>query len=283
MTYSKELKERYDFKIKREKLKTSEGIDVGKDALIRVDTKQVLGIVSPDKYKIVTHKAAIESLGEVLDKVGGFTLSSVDTILGGAMMYAKFKSDREYEIGKLDDGKPDLISPVFTVSNSFNRYMSLIYDMGAERLICSNGLKIFKRMPRIRNFHVGKVNPIRMVGEFEKILDKFEKEDIKKYEILTKAQVTSKFLLNIIKDENLNWKFKDQVLEALSKDGYFELNGVDESKKIETEKQFNLKQIQAWYLYNVFTYVLTHGKELRVDRRVVYAKQIASHFDTLIK
>ena len=48
-----------DFQIERKPLFTECGIKSDRQALIRVDTRTILGVVSPD-YKAVTHKEALK-------------------------------------------------------------------------------------------------------------------------------------------------------------------------------------------------------------------------------
>jgi len=255
---TKEVKKMYEFPVNREELFTSSGLDSGWDVLYRPDTGEILSVVTRDNYKLITHKEAIEPLVESLDMVGGFALERIQINNNGSRIEIGFvNKEITYDV----DGNGDEISPTFRVINSYDKQYGLTYLMGTYRLVCENGLRLFRDMERIREFHVGRVDPIRMTEQIEKNLEKFP-QLAKNYRKMVKKTVRNQLLLAIINNRELSWKVKIAMFERMREEGYLDFD--DDLKKVSSEKEISIKkQFTLWYLYNVFTRLMTH------DRRVM--------------
>ena len=253
---TRELKKTYEFPVARDALIIDGiGTQTDFDALYRPETEEVLSIVSKD-YKLVTHKDAVDPILESLEMVGGFELEKIQVDkLGRRMEIGFVNKEIRYDV----DGDGDKISPTFRILNSYDKQYGLTYSIGAFRLVCSNGLRLFRNMERIREFHVGQVDPIRMAGKIEKNLDKFPTL-AENYKKMVEKIAKNSLILSIILSRDLTWKIKEAVLEQIRNDGFLDY---DKAREIKTAKDFQIrKKFTIWYLYNVFTYLMTHNKEV---------------------
>jgi len=234
---------------------------------------QVLGMVKQDIYKIVTHKEAVEPIEQALSSVGGFGFQSLRVINGGAVMFAEYVDTGDRKVDVTGDG--DFVVPTIKVINSYNKQYRLSYTLGGFRLVCSNGLKVFKIGEQIKNFHMGKVDPIKMAVEIDNALRSFMEEGYAFYRQMGSTIAKMEIVKQILTDRYITAKFKLEVVKQLAMDGYIDpVENIDEAMAIDNFK----KKISLWLLYNVFTYVLTHAG-IRVDRVEKYSNHIKRCFE----
>lgn len=120
----------------------------GKKAVVRVDTGEVLGIVS-DKYEIIKHADVVDAFRQSL--AGRDFSESIRVTKKGAHLFATYRLNAE----KVEVKKGDLVSLQFVVKNSYDGTNTLQISLGAYRLVCTNGMVIGKRFFGYTQRHIG--------------------------------------------------------------------------------------------------------------------------------
>lgn len=117
-------------------------------AVIRIDTKQPIGLVS-DKYELLKHDQVIKGFREALSKTK--TTEKISLARDGAQMFATYTmSAMKFEVRK-----GDMVSLQLFVKNSYDGSNALQIALGAFRLVCSNGMVIGKRFFSFSQKHIG--------------------------------------------------------------------------------------------------------------------------------
>ena len=125
------------FDVIEEKIKTVSGKEVsGKKAIVRVDTGEVLGVVS-DKYKLVRHQELLNSMEQVIKELSLWPELSVSLCKRGALMFAKILTPRIWE-----PKEGDIVRFGLQVFNSYNGSLPVGVILIALRLKCSNGMTV---------------------------------------------------------------------------------------------------------------------------------------------
>lgn len=202
----------------------------GRRAVERLDTRQVLGIVS-DKYEIITHEEVIRGFREAL---GGTDFSEkISLTRNGAHMWATYTLKNH----TLEVVKGDVVGLQFTAKNSYDGMTALQFSLGALRLVCLNGMVMGNRFFSYQQRHFGKDVHVDIETLTEKIgilAEKFEKQ-LPMMQLMTKAPYTGDFT-----EEGLAKRLPAYLIEA----------AVEEFKKGGDQSN--------WGFYNALTHAITH-------------------------
>lgn len=218
------------FEVQEERLRTVSGRDVfGKKAIIRIDTGDVLGVVS-DKYKLVKHQEVLNSMNPVIKELG-VEQPSVNFCKRGAVMFQKFFIPQllwEPKVG-------DVVKFGLQVFNSYDGSLPVGVLLIAERLKCTNGLTAPETMTSFSVKHYGSLD----LGEVSR----------KANDVLAKVSlVKSKW--EGYRDEKVT---EEKVIKFLTK-----VYGVRLREKLYTKYLAEREGDTVWDLYQTLTYYSTH-------------------------
>jgi hypothetical protein len=220
-----------------------------KKAIINADTDKVIGIVGK-RYVPATNIAIISHLDRILSESkipwefekGHIIRGGSKTIIELAFptIGAKVSQDDELQL------RGYLI-------NSFDGYSSAILKIGFLRLICTNGMMVGTSEIFITSRHMSNVTQ-NLVAEFKAYI----KQKVKEATHLTK------------KLQNLKFQDKKRMLEIIQASTWIPQKYI-EAMIAEYEK---IKMLNAWSLYNVFTYVITHIMQVNMERKILLYKEL---------
>lgn len=231
----------WNYDVERIELLTPEGSPSGFFGNRRVDTKQVVGVVS-ENYRILQNRDLFTQADETFAKMGLRTGKvSYITTRSGAQARAIYTFDT---VGVKVREKDDLILQM-TVANSFDGSLGASFNIGFLRLICTNGLLA----PAGRGTNINKKHTLAVAESFteNKVKNAIEafKKGSESFKQLIARRVTQKqgnnFLGNLAQRKVISHKIAKSIHEIWESPTY----------SLDSERT-------AWGLYNAATEFLTH-------------------------
>lgn len=229
-------------------------------AVIRTDTDEVLNIVS-DRYQLVRHVDVFNAMEEAVNRLG-IPVKNVEVSVGdrGGLAKVTWRLDRTLDIG--NGGGPDNVDLRLIARNSYN-YMSLVgLQLGAFRLICSNGLMIGRMIAKAAKRHVPslKVEAIvrdmaEMIAQQEKVRSVWKQWDHIEY----LPPRLSKWLEE--RKETVSKKARESIVE------YFQTQP-------DRLRAGQSPRFTGWEAYNSLTWYGTHRVQTRSQNRVLVAREL---------
>jgi len=141
--------EKFDFPVEFQRVKTASGILVpNKRAIVRTDTKKVLGVVGSD-YKIVRNRDVIQQIEKKLPVA--LKTRKIHVCNEGKYMFARYMSPK---IKPINVQKGDMVQFGIEIGNAYTGKMSIVMRMFALQLVCSNGLTTPRSVSTIQVRHV---------------------------------------------------------------------------------------------------------------------------------
>jgi hypothetical protein len=221
-----------------------DGIKVpNKNAIINKDTNEVIGIVGTH-YVPLLNKDLLEHCFEILDKSKMlFTVSGGHLIRGGSNTIIEIDILGE----EMQAGENDPIGLKVYLINSFDGNSSARLITGFVRLVCENGMTVGKKEFALAYRHVGNVTDL-IIRDFRKyITDK------------------RKAMLDFIgKMSKIGFQDVNQIQEIVHASKWI----AHKYHKELNEQAAAMKLLNAWELYNVFTYVITHSIAQNMEGRL---------------
>lgn len=242
----------FNFEIRREPLFVKSGIQVEKQALIRVDTGDILGIVSPD-YNLITHQEAIEKTENAFGSIGDFQKRKQIISKAGARIFIEY----EFPGMAIDFGNDDKINPVLILSNSYDGWTGFGFFLGAYVFICSNGMRIGKGIFEVRHKHTTGLNINTIIENASQAFSMFNTNVKPRIFQMKGIQIDFVTRLNDIQNKNI-----------LPKKLVTEVSG-----------RMAIKQGSEWDLYNVFTKFLTHDYSKSYERYNQLQELVSKEFN----
>lgn len=255
--------EKYDFQVVREGLyATVNGIRIesDKDLIVRPDTMQPLGIVGKDSYNLITHNELVTSVNNALTDMGLDTEQKTTMTKNGSRLYhiIDFPSETvEPEVG-------DMVNMRAILRNSYDGSSKVGFELGGVRLVCSNGLKTFRKAFFVLQKHNSLFDMESVTAKFKNAVTMFHMEIAGFFKVLQGTPLDKMAGLAMVKrllDEKLvPEKYANTIGQIWlnpqeSNDIISEVN--DESsvtmQNTELDKARNL-----WSWYNACTLVITH-------------------------
>jgi len=120
--------------------------------IMREDTNEVISVVTED-YQLLTNKALIETAMPVIKDRGGI-LKEVKVFGNARSRFAFDFPDHKTTIGKMLNGKPDVVTPRITLKNSYDSTLAASIIGGLLRLVCTNGMTVEDAIIRKKNKHI---------------------------------------------------------------------------------------------------------------------------------
>jgi len=248
-----------EFAVDRRDLITKDGIPVPRQALVRTETNDILGIISPE-YKLVTHKEALDKAISVVEQFEDLKLKKIIPTKCGARMYAQFESDKEYMVGNLETGQPDNIKLRLTLTNSYDGSLKYGFIIGAYRLVCKNGLRTGKDIFAVRQKHTAGLDISTIMRSARKAVRHFNETTMPLWNKMRNTEVLVAEVLGKVEETLPDRLFKEV------------------SEKFATKKNSTL-----WDVYNGFTEALTHNEKYNksFDRNDRIQRKVAIAFEKL--
>lgn len=227
-------------------------------SVIRSDTGELLSCVS-DKYALITHGKVTGFVEDNLRKAGIATDRRIIMSHRGARMYAEYNT-RGHQV---EVEKDDVVGMQLIVRNSYDTSGSLAIVLHSVRLVCTNGMTA----PGERMFNHSK----RHVGEIE-FNDKLEKQLLNS--VSSYNDIYIPFFKGLIKKPLTKMEGRDIIDEVCG------CGILPEYKKEHFTIEWNKgEKPNAWNLFNLFTYYLTHEiKKQNYHRYLSASKKISTFF-----
>lgn len=192
------------------------------------ETLDIFSIVS-DKYKIIPHKQVLDSVFTGLDGQE-HSIQSLHIKDNGARFDLHIQLPESYPIAP---GGDDIQAQIIA-TNSYNGETGLRLDMGAFRLVCSNGMRIGKAAVSVHKKHYH-FNYNDITQTFTKQTEYFRKEVVPFIKECAQAKISTNEGLALIAKFNFSNQQKEDIAYEWTAYQYQTL----------------------WSLYNSITYVAT--------------------------
>lgn len=263
------------FEIKREPLRTKDGIDPGKDVILRADNNTILGVLGVKK-EIIPYAQTVQWVGEAGLKLGLNPQLHTSKLSGeGARLYQEWVLDAP---GVINDPDGNPINPMMFVESSYAGG-STQFSFGTFRLICTNGAKVTKIFDRIMIKAGAELltdtipESIKyMVDRYARVSDMYKKLSEKSFNPLVWQIFMEQAISMALKKELIQYMVTDGIASTPEKYNKRELL-VHPEQIVQVQKD-----VSAWYLYNVLTAIATH-KARTVSARSAAYRQISKAFD----
>lgn len=252
------------FPVKMEKLVTESGLATTSVAMVRQDTKTVIGTAS-EMYKIIPNQKAFDSLFQAFDKSGqAWEVKRVAVTRGGGRCFVTIdlpKVTANVSVG-------DVVGLRGTFINSYDRSKLFHMSLGSIRLVCKNGaVTSDRRFINLTRKHVGEVSDVySTLGGVSQAVDGFGKM-IEGWTRMSKIPLTKVQGARLV----------GEAAKACGvRDKWATLVGHSWSS------QYGQPRVPAnmWGAYNAFTEVLTH-QVVNPETQLKWGVRVDSHFRKL--
>jgi len=228
----------------------------GYKALVNADSGMVYSIVSTG-YRLITHEEAIENVEKTLSKypvLGRYKTETEFYNDGGRMRRTYTFFDRSIDITP-----GDLVNPVIHLSNSYDTAWPFSLNLGAARLVCSNGLVVREKLFQVRRRHVSELDSLHINEILATAMDRFQKQT-EEWKILT-----TKYLLpDMYEKVMMTMAFGQKAIDLVEK-------RMEEEAKSYTEFDFPI--LTLWTFFNILTWYITY-RSVSLNHRVEMEKRL---------
>lgn len=122
---------------------------------------KIRGVLS-DRYTILDNDEVLEDLVKVVDGIPDFTIESL--FINDKKLHIRLSFNDIFEyFGKNAEGKDDIVKCGLDIQNSEVGYSSLVISPITYRLVCTNGLKVWKAEKGLSKRHVH-INRHELIG-----------------------------------------------------------------------------------------------------------------------
>ena len=301
----------FDFPVERVPMYVpyqGEKLKAEKDAIVRADTKDIIGYVSAaqverktadgkkvvvvdrDYYKVVTHA---ELVSEARDAVRELRMKSKETtfLLGnGGRMFHRFTFPDE----AIEPAPGDFITMQLTLVNSYDLSRPIGFELGGLRQVCTNGLVAFRKAFFEMRKHSGSYNLEETVKNMKKALDTFRLHMMGFYKLMgttpLDVAIGTAMIQDMIAKKTLPEKYGEavqavwenpdmanQVIPATDVTGKVipgQFQHVMADPKLDAART-------VWSFYNAFTLILTHYVA-SIERRMLIHQAIQGKIASLV-
>lgn len=237
MTQTTKPQPKWNFPVELQSLRTMKSIAAPRfKAVVRTDTKKVLGIVGLD-YKIITNKDFLEQIESSLPV--SIASRKIEICNEGAMMFVNYESPK---IKPIDVKKGDTVQFGIRLFNSYNKRLAVGMQLLAYRLVCMNGMTVPKGVSTLHVRHTARADIPNAYKEFQKKIAQF-----------TKSSIIWQ-----------NWTKQKPTASTI--DSFLTQNVSKSAKKLILANFEDSKDSSLWGLFNSVTWFRTHVlKTLSLD------------------
>ncbi|MCK5235603.1 MAG: DUF932 domain-containing protein [Deltaproteobacteria bacterium] len=204
---------------------------------------EVLAITS-NRYAPVSNNKVLDMFGEIANKAGVTWVPGDGHLLKRG---AKTIMEIEFPNNKVVIGENDDLTLKGWLTNSFDGKGSAKLELGFMRLVCTNGMIIGTKDLAISYRHVGDIE--------DKIAAQFG-------DYLHEKVAAAESHINHLNDRYFSTDQVHNILEEASWMG----TRVQDALKAEWINQG--KTLNAWLLYNVFTWIITHHVKANIETKM---------------
>ena len=238
------------FNIREEKVLTTTGIDIAyKKAIINEETNKPISIVG-ENYQVVKNEDLSNSLKKVLDDAGIKYRTLKTKLLGkrNQKFYQKFNfPEIEINVGTHETQYgtvPDNIQMMIELHNSYDGSTKWGFELGAYRLVCLNGLRVYDKMFRINSMHYEDNDEFLMIG-IETAIKMFKNDMFESFEKMKEINFEHEMAITLLEKLELGKRYDKIVRNELE------------------QREKNKKLKNGWDFYNMMTWITTHVIEQR--------------------
>jgi len=243
-------------------------------------TGQPLGVVGKD-YKIVTNEELFGSMLNVIDKMGLEKKVSFQDKGARTFMHVELPSisfERDANVG-------DITSCTLTAQNSFDGSLRAGINLGAMRLVCSNGMSSGESLANVIRKHTARIDTLAMVGAVEASLKQFDVlaqfwEAMAEIELKDTAR---RAIINKFAPSNKMKKAQKRLKATAIFPEKYRATVKEVYKK--PHAYGDQRDNSLYSIYNAFTETATHhiGLEVAPARLAEYNHAIFKGFNALVK
>lgn len=310
MTMTAEKKDIFDFPVQRVPMYVpfaGETLKAERDAIVRTDTKDIIGYVSAaqverkskgkaivvdrDYYKVVTHAEIVGEARKALRELG---LQGKETTYlqgNGGRMFHQFNFPKE----GIEPFPGDFITMQMTVVNSYDLSSNIGFELGGLRQVCTNGLIAFRKAFFSMRKHSGGFELDETITKMKQAVDVFRTQMLGTYKKMAETPLSvidgSKIITDLREASTLpvvyaeavqavwdNPENANKVIPVLDTAGQAipgEFQHVMSDPKLDAART-------VWALYNAFTLILTHYV-LSMERRTLLHNAVRAKMSAMIK
>ena len=236
-----------DFAVERKPLFTADGIPTDREAIVKVGTRDVLGVVSKT-YQLLEHRVALQGALQALTKLNkGISLRRLSLGGDGSRMYAELWTTEERDLG-IDRKVGDIIRPMLILVNSVDGSTRFGFKVGALRLVCLNGMTRASIFSQMSTKHTSGVDFDEIMSQGSDALAHFDNEVLPSWRQMRMSPVNAEFAIKQLSEQKMG--IPDMVNKRV----------IELTKETDTQT--------LWDLYNHYTYHLTHEYKGSEDRKL---------------
>ncbi len=242
--------QQYDFPIEIRPINADGIVIPERYAVIRTDTDKPLGIIS-DRYKLVPHKEVVERSRAALIEARTNFKELITTTGYGAHLWIIFN----FPDIKIEIWKGDPVTMQVIVENSYDTSTSIRFSIGAFRVVCSNGIVVWKRFVHDYQRHIPRLDIGSLQDRFGSLTRHFYDEAIPLMKRMPRTRVSMKTI--------------DQLFKR-----YEEKNVFPKWMISDAQIRYQKESKNVWNFYNALTFSLTHGSGgMNIETQTFYARR----------
>lgn len=244
-----ETSSNFNFPVSLRPVFTAEGIEVPRvKAVVREDTKQPIANVS-NRFKLITHAEVMEKAENFVRILGEPEVKYYPSSNGSILT-------AEYTYKELSEqvAKGDFVGLRVYIQNAYNATRSLIFRVGALRLVCLNGMIAPKDVFSITARHTIDMkdiefpNPQQVLMGFQKMVKscgelaniELSDDEVKTYAIrAVEENIVSEKALSAPREDNTAWGLYNQFT--------YHINHNESNKATQLGKLNRLDRVSRWF------------------------------------
>lgn len=251
------MKAIYDFPVESVPLVTEDGLETRYEGVVRRDTNEVISVVSKD-YQLVPHALVVNAVHDRLVRQGIQFREQFKTRGRGASLIGTIRiTNRPVTIKD-----NDVLDPQLIVWNSYDKTRRVKFNVGFFRHVCMNGMVVGDSIYSVNALHLkSQIDINEFQNSINRIFSDLDSKIIPSYKQFVQKEISQEAFQAVVKRvrQRLYGKKKDDFSSYLAQ------RGVSQMKN-------------AWQLYNVVTWYLTHRLKDQFARAAIMAR-----FDSLIR
>jgi hypothetical protein len=239
--------------MEKQPLQTDTGIKTDYFAIIRKDTKKVLGSCK-DSYQIAQNAKLCETLLKIADNEG-LTVTKAGPIDGGKRTFLQLKHPDKIQIG------PDKVAKYLTAINFNTGSGGCSIGLGNEVASCTNQFYYFSKNNQYRFRHSQSLE--KKLNQLPYLIQQGMKQERTLYETFEKF-VNTKFDIDVFKQLMQNLTGFDITKNRDVQAADLSTQAMDKAQSIAAciHKEMTTKGANFWGLFNGITYYTNHEKGL---------------------
>ena len=219
-------------------------------AIVDRDTGKLFSIVSKD-YRLIRHEQAIDEIEDLIYDNEDLGKPTVTTLFYNKK--GRMRRSYRFSMVAMAINPGDELYPELHLYNSYDTVWPLTVALGAYRLVCKNGMVVWKKLFQFKKRHVLELEKMNFKKDVSTVLTRFDSQ-VKTWREWQTRPISLETYDKVMNTMGFGKKATEQI----------------ESKVNEDFEGFLFRgcpQITAWLLYNILTWYATH-KAASLNHRV---------------